>query len=667
MNEKVKKRILELREEIRRHDYRYYALNDPEISDESYDRMMKELSELEEQYPEVVTGDSPTQRVGSDLTKQFPSFSHAAPMLSLANTYTEGDLLDFDRRVREGLDGETYEYVCELKFDGVAVSLIYENGQLIRGVTRGDGEKGEVITANLKTIRSIPLSINEAGIAELEVRGEVIMFRDDFIRLNQQRENDGEPPFANPRNCTAGSLKLQDPKSVAARPLKFFAYYARGGKDNPVFPTHEAGLRYLEERMFPVMNSYRRCHSIKDVLAFAKEWEDKRDSLPFEIDGIVVKVNDSEQQARLGATAKSPRWAIAFKFKARQAVSVIRNIVLQVGRTGVIAPVAECDPVLLGGSIISRITLHNEDFIREKDIRIGDAVVVEKGGDVIPKVAGVIYEKRPSESRSFTFPVNCPVCESALARDPGEAAWRCDNPRCDAQVKRRIQHFCSRDAMDIANLGESVIAQLVDNGLIRDPADLYELTSEKLVPLERIGEKSAANIIDAIYKSREQSLARLIYALGIRYVGEESAKDLARTARSAERLMAMTTEKLQLIHGIGERMAESIRRYFDEPENVKLVQRLIRLGVNPVYAEPEKKDRPFEGKTFVLTGTLPTFTRDKAKALIEERGGHVAASVSKKTNFVITGEDAGSKLEKAKSLGIAIIDESEFKKIAGLE
>ncbi len=662
----IKNRITELRDEIRAHDYRYYVLNDPQISDERYDLLMKELWDLEKVHPEWVTDDSPTRRVGSDMTKQFPSVAHSVPMLSLSNTYSENDLYEFDRRVRDGLSGKPYEYVCELKYDGVAVSLIYEAGRLVRGITRGDGGKGEVITANLKTIRSVPLSVNVQECPDFEVRGEVIMYREDLIALNRKREENGEPLFANPRNCTAGSLKLLDPKQVAGRPMKFFAYYVRSSALTRTFRNHTDGLFFLERHYFPVMKTYRVCPDIKSVYACAQEWESERDGLPFDIDGIVVKVNNTLQQEILGSTAKSPRWAIAFKFKARQATTTVKNIVLQVGRTGVVSPVAECVPVLLGGSTISRITLHNEDFIREKDIRIGDSVIIEKGGDVIPKVSEVLTEQRSPGAIPFVFPAACPVCGSSLIKDSGESAWRCENLICDAQIKRRIEHFCSRDAMDITGFGEAAVAQLVDAGLVRDPADMYDLTAEKLIQIDRIGEKSADNMIRAIQKSREQTLERLVYALGIRYVGEESAKDISKYCKTIDRLLTIREEELVTIHGIGERTAQSIRRFSDDPLNRKLIQRLVAAGVNPVYENTSIKKPLFLGKTFVLTGILPTFTRQQAKVLIEERGGQVTGSVSKKTDFVLAGTDSGSKLDKAKALGIEIINETEFRNLAGI-
>ncbi|MBX7152431.1 NAD-dependent DNA ligase LigA [bacterium] len=653
--------IEKLRAEINDHNYRYYVLHQPSISDEAFDQLLNRLIELENQHPELITPDSPTQRVGADLTKNFPTVAHLQPMMSLGNTYSEAELRDFDRRVSELLEGESYEYVCELKFDGVAISLIYENGLFNRGVTRGDGEKGEDVSANLKTIRSIPLSLSGSSLKNIEVRGEVLMYRDDFIKMNVKRAEAGEATFANPRNSSAGTLKLQDPKEVAARPLKFFAYYLRSLDKKQPFKSHSESLKLLHEMKFPVMESYRLCKSIEHVFEYCKEWEEKRETLPFEIDGVVIKVNRFDQQETLGATAKSPRWAIAFKFKARQARTVVNNILLQVGRTGVVSPLAELQPVFLAGSTISRATLHNEDFIREKDIRIGDTVVIEKGGDVIPKVVEVILTERPKKSKPFVFPEKCPVCGEPIFKTEGEAAWRCENIACDAQVKKRIEHYCSRDAMDIENLGEAVVAQLVDEGLIKDFSDLYSLKLDPLIELERMGKKSASNLLDGIEKSKTRSLEKLIYALGIKFVGEESAKDLAKAFKTLDALMESSVEELIAIDGIGDRIAQSIVHFFHNKQNLAVIEKLKRAGVNTEWMGTVSQAKQiFAGKTFVLTGTLPTYSRTDASKLIEDRGGKISGSVSKKTDYVLAGDDAGSKLEKAKSLDVKIIDENQF-------
>lgn len=663
MNAKAQDKINSLRTLIQEHDHNYYVLNQPTIPDEKYDTLMRELIELEMEHPELITPDSPTQRVGSDLTKSFPTVRHIQPMMSLSNTYSKEELDEFDRRVAELLEGQRYEYVCEMKFDGVAISLIYENGYLVRGVTRGDGEKGEDVTVNLKTIRSIPLNVGHKG--NLEIRGEVLMNREDFMQMNQRRTEAGEAPFANPRNSSAGTLKIQDPKQVASRPLKFFSYYLRSLGQSGSFKSHFESLKELEKLKFPVMNAYRLCKDIHEVFNFCREWEAKRDSLPFDIDGVVIKVNNFRQQETLGATAKSPRWAIAFKFKAQQVETKVLGITLQVGRTGVVSPVAELEPVFLAGSTISRVTLHNEDFISEKDIRIGDMVVIEKGGDVIPKISQVVLEKRSPASKKFKFPSKCPVCNTEIVKTEGESAWRCENIACDAQVKKRIEHFCSRDAMDIDNLGEAVVAQLVDHRMIKDLADLYYLKMDALIELERMGKKSAQNLIDGIEKSKHQSLEKLIYALGIRFVGEESAKDLAKGFKTLEALMHTGEDVLLNIPGIGERTAHSIFQFFKNQKNLEVIAKLIKAGVNTKMTGDSSRSFPqvFAGKTFVLTGTLPTFSRDEAKKMIEDRGGKVSGSVSKKTDYVLAGEEAGSKLTKAKEQGVAVIDEAEFQKM----
>ncbi|MCK6542608.1 NAD-dependent DNA ligase LigA [bacterium] len=666
MHDHIQKKVHKLRDEINRHDYLYYVLGQPAITDEAYDKLMRELSEIETRHPELVTPDSPTQRVGSDLTKHFPTVRHHQPMMSLGNTYSREELSDFDRRVREGLEGASFEYVCELKFDGVAMSLIYEYGHFVRGVTRGDGEKGEDVSINLKTIRSIPLRLDatNAHLEHIEVRGEVLMLREDFIKVNARRTEAGEPPFANPRNLSAGTLKLQDPRLVAARPLKFFSYYLRELGAEKKLLSHSESLTALESLHFPVMKTYRVCKTLDEVFAFCEEWEAKRDTLPFEIDGAVIKVNAFRQQETLGATAKSPRWAIAYKFKAQKVETRVRDIVLQVGRTGTVSPVAELEPVFLAGSTISRVTLHNEDFLQEKDIRIGDTVRIEKGGDVIPKITEVVFDKRPAEAHVFRFPKACPVCGEPVVKTEGEAAWRCENITCDAQIKKRIEHFCSRDAMDIENCGEAVVAQLVDAGCIHDFADLYYLQKEALLALERWGEKSATNLITAIERSKHNSLERLIYGIGIRFVGEESAKDLAKHFKSLDALRQADVETLTAIEGIGERTALSIKQFFDSAQNRKVLDKLTQAGVQTIYiSSAVELPSIFSGKTFVLTGTLPSLGRNDAKKMIEDRGGKVSGSVSKKTDYVLAGAEAGSKLDKAKELNVPVIDETEFLKM----
>ncbi len=662
--ESAEKEIARLRRVLDEHNYRYYVLNQPSIADEEFDRMMTRLIELENAHPSLITPESPSRRVGSDLTKNFPTVRHVQPMMSLSNSYDEQDLAEFDRRVRELLEGASYEYLCELKFDGVAISLIYERGRLVRGLTRGDGEQGEDVTPNLRTIRSIPLEIRKPVAESFEVRGEVLMYRTDFQALNQRRIDAGEAPFANPRNSSAGTLKLQDPREVATRPLRFLSYYLRTLGRRESLASHEDGLHALEEMRFPVMKTARKCPSLDAVMDYCREWESKRNDLPFDIDGVVVKVNKLSQQEILGATAKSPRWAIAFKFKAQQVETRVTDIALQVGRTGTISPVAELEPVFLAGSTISRATLHNEDFIREKDIRVGDYVWIEKGGDVIPKVTQVIESKRPSSARPFQFPTTCPVCGHEITRD--ESSRRCENLSCDAQVKRRIEHYSSRHAMDIANLGEAVVAQLVDAGLIHDCADLYMLKKSALVELERMGDKSAQNLLDAIEDSKSRSLERLLFGLGIRFVGEESAKDLAAHFKSLEVIQQANEAELLAVDGVGEKMAGSIAAFFRNPDSKRVLAKLVRAGVATRYREDPQAAgirQVFAGKTFVLTGTLPTLSREEASKWIEWRGGKVSGSVSKKTDFVLAGEDAGSKLAKARELGVTVIDEETFQRM----
>jgi len=668
----VAERIEQLRAEIREHDYRYYVLAQPTISDYQYDMLMKELIELEKQHPELITPDSPTQRVGGEPTKEFPTVVHDVPMLSLSNTYSHEELFDFDRRVKTLLPKQSYEYVTELKFDGVAISLKYENGVLVRGATRGDGVRGDEITNNLKTIRSIPLripldidgQIGKRLLRSIEVRGEVFMRKKDFEKMNEERELQGEKLFANPRNATAGTLKLQDPKQVAERPLQFFAYYLMSGTGE--LKSHYENMQILKRLKFPVNENIRLCKNIDEVKKFCDEWEEKRDKLPYEIDGVVVKVNSLKQQELLGSVAKSPRWAIAYKFAARQAETLLRGITLQVGRVGTVTPVAELKPVFLAGSTISRATLHNEDYIREKDIRVGDTVVIEKSGDVIPKVNGVVLVKRPKSAVAFKMPDSCPVCGSPIVRPVGEASYYCENYECPSQVRGRIEHFAARGAMDIEGLGEAVINQLVELGFIKNYGDIYSLhqRKEELVRLERWGEKSVQNLLDAIERSKSQPFHRLLYALGIRYVGAEVARILADSFGSIEKLQKASEEELQSAYEIGPRIAQSVVRFFRDKRNMEVIEKLKKAGVTLEVKEHEKQVRgALAGKTFVLTGALTNFTREEAKAMIEEHGGKVSSSLSKKTDYVIVGAEPGSKYDKAKALGIKILGEEEFMKL----
>ena len=660
----IKEEIEKLREEIREHDYRYYVLNEPTISDYEYDQLMNKLILLERQHPELVTPDSPTQRVGGEPTKEFPTVVHEVPMLSLGNTYTQEELYEFEKRLENFLPGEKFEYVTELKFDGIAVNLIYRNGLLVQGATRGDGERGDDITNNLKTIRSIPLKlfVKENLPVDVEVRGEVFMTKEGFKKLNEQQEKMGERTFANPRNATAGTLKQQDPRVVAKRPLEFSAYYllVPGGNESIGIHTHFDALHLMRELGFPVSRHIALCKSMWEVIDFCNLWEEKREELPYEIDGVVIKVNSLRQQRLLGSTAKSPRWAIAYKFKAKQATTLLKRIHLQVGRTGAVTPVAVLEPVFLAGSTISRATLHNEDEIKRKDIREGDTVLIEKGGDVIPKVVKVILEKRPKDSKPFKMPDKCPVCGSPLVRTEGEAAVRCENVACPAQVHKRIEHFASRTAMDIEGLGEALVHQLIENKLVSDYGDIYFLKKKDLVVLERMGEKSAQNLLDAIEKSKKRPLDRVIFALGIRYVGSGAAVLLADQFGSIDRLMKTPLSYLEAIEGIGPKIAESIVQFFQNKKNLEVLEKLRKAGVRMEEQREKHKGGIFAGKTFVLTGALSRFTREGATKLIESEGGKVSSSVSRNTDFVLVGENPGSKYRKALDLDIKIIDEDTF-------
>jgi len=659
---KIIERVEELRRQIREHDYRYYVLAEPIISDFEYDMLMRELIELERQYPELVTPDSPTQRVGGAPTKEFPTVMHPVPMLSLNNAFTIEEIRDFDRRVAELLEGEKYRYVAELKFDGVAVRLKYENGILVLGATRGDGVQGDDITNNIKTIRSIPLRLinPDEKFLNIEVRGEVYMNKVDFEKLNEERERLGEKIFANPRNATAGTLKLQDPKLVAQRPLRFFAYYLMA--EGVELESHYENLQILKRLGFPVCEHVKLCESIDEVIEFWRYWEERRDELPYEIDGIVVKVDSIRQQEILGAIAKSPRWAIAFKFTPRQAQTKLLGITLQVGRVGTITPVAELQPVPLGGVIITRATLHNEDYIKEKDIRVGDTVIVERSGEVIPKIVGVVLEKRPPDAVPFVFPKNCPVCGGPIERPAGEANYYCENPECPAQVRARIEHFASRGAMDIEGLGEAIVDKLVTLGFLKNYADIYDLHKHKakLVRIEGFGEKSVQNLLNSIENSKKQPFHRVLYALGIRYVGSETAKLLADAFGSIDKLMNASVEQISSVYGIGPRIAESVYKFFHDERNLELIKRLKEAGLNFEVKPEEKAKKKLAGKTFVFTGTLKNFTREEAKEKVEELGGKVSNSVSRKTDYVVVGENPGSKYDKARQLGVKIITEEEF-------
>ncbi|MGG0590313.1 NAD-dependent DNA ligase LigA [Priestia megaterium] len=659
--ETAKSRVQELRDLLNQYGYEYYVLDQPSVPDAEYDKLMNELIEIEESFPELKTADSPTQRIGGQVLDAFEKVQHQTSMLSLGNAFNEEDLRDFDRRVRQAV-GDEFSYVCELKIDGLAVSLRYEDGYLVLGATRGDGTTGENITENLKTIRSIPLRIKEP--LSMEVRGEAFMPRKSFEALNEAKMERDEVPFANPRNAAAGSLRQLDPKIAAKRNLDIFVY-AMTDTGELEIDSHSESLNLLDELGFKTNKERQTCETIDDVIAYIESWQTQRPELSYDIDGIVVKVDSFDQQAELGTTAKSPRWAIAYKFPAEEVVTKLVNIELTVGRTGVITPTAILEPVQVAGTTVQRASLHNEDLIREKDIRIGDYVVVKKAGDIIPEVVNVIEEKRTGEEQEFTMPTHCPECESELVRLEGEVALRCINPSCPAQIREGLIHFVSRNAMNIDGLGEKVISQLFREQLIKDVADIYTLTKQQLIELERMGEKSADNLITAIEASKENSLERLLFGLGIRHVGAKAGKTLAQHFETIDKLTKATYDELVAINEIGAKMADAIVAYFTQEEVQELIHELKEYGVNLTYKGPklvsvENVDSVFAGKTVVLTGKLEQLSRNEAKAQIEALGGKVTGSVSKKTDLVVAGEEAGSKLTKANELEIEVWDEARL-------
>ena len=736
MDKSAAARIEELRRHIDYHNYRYYVLDSPVMSDAEYDTLMRELISLEEKHPQLVTPDSPTQRVGAPPAAAFESYRHRDPMLSLSNAFGDDELLAFDRRIKRMLDLDPeadIEYAAELKIDGLAVSLTYEGGKFVRGATRGDGYTGEDITTNLRTIKAIPLVLFEpaqdrsqarspSGVADapqlwrrsdashkpsrrrfhasggisrprrdpvwkrdrleagpsesgtpaggrgsmpipevMEVRGEVFMLHEEFRRLNKERETSGEAAFANPRNAAAGSVRQLDSSITAGRNLDIFVYgvgFVQGGG----FGTHFETLEALRSWGFKVNPNVRLCRRVEQVQEFIAEWGDKRESLGYEMDGVVVKVNPVELQNRLGYVARSPRWAVAYKFPATQETTVIRDIIVQVGRTGALTPVAIMDPVEVGGVTVSRATLHNEDEIRRKDVRIGDTVVIQRAGDVIPEVVQVIGEKRTGNEKVFEMPDRCPVCGSEVERPEGEVVARCVGLSCPAQIKEHIRHFTSRGALDIEGVGPAHVDQLIDRGLIHDPADLYYLTPEQLLTLDRMGEKLASNILAAIEKSKNPTLARWIYGLGIRHVGEHVAQVLADHFGSLEALESAPEEDLSAVAEVGPVIAQSVARFFAQPENRAVLEKLRRAGVKP-RTEKTEGGIPLAGKTFVFTGALQTFSREEAEARVRQLGGRAASSVSKNTDFVVAGEGAGSKLQKARDLGITVLTEQEFREM----
>lgn len=666
MLDKIEQRIKFLRDEINKYDYHYYVLAEPLISDYEYDQLYKELEKLEAEYPQFITPDSPTQRVGKDLTKEFKPVNHLFPMLSLSNTYTEEDLIEFDKRIKKEIQEDEIEYVVEYKIDGASISLRYTNGQLITAATRGDGNVGEDITNNAKTIRAIPLKIplelvEKYNLTEFEARGEVYMNIPDFNLLNSERLKSGEKTFANPRNFAAGSLKLQDPQIVAKRKLNVFLYalLGTGIKSN----THWENLNILKECGFRTNPHSKLCKNIKEVIDYCNHLESKRNSLDYEVDGAVIKVNSLLLQQQLGNIAKSPRWAVAYKFKAKQAKTRIRDIVWQVGRTGAVTPVAELEPVFLAGSKISRATLHNYDEIKRKDIRVGDSVIIEKGGDVIPKIVEVIKEERKTDSIETKLPEKCPVCNSKIYFPDNEAAAYCENYECPAQIKARLVHFASRGAMDIEGLGDALIDLLVDKGFLKSFPDIYKLKNYRdvLIKIERLGQKSVDKLLANIEKSKKQPFHKVLFALGIRYVGAGVSQKLVEHFSNINELINASEESLNSIYEIGPNISKSIIRFFSDKNNLKIIEELINLGLN---FETEKRKTNtknfFTGKTFVLTGTLNSLSREESSQKIIELGGKVSSSVSKNTDYVIAGEKAGSKLDKANSLGIKILNEEEF-------
>ena len=661
----VKQDIEDLKQTIHQHDHQYYVKNSPTISDQEYDALLRHLRELEATHPDHITPDSPTQRVGGKVDERFKAVMHPVPMLSLDNTYNVDEVRAFHQRVLRGLPDvpeDSIEYVVELKFDGLAVALTYEDGLLVRGATRGDGLQGEDITANLRTLRSIPLKIDTEPFKRIEVRGEVYMPKKEFERINAKREAEGETPFANPRNAAAGALRLLDPAITAERKLDIFIYGV-GFLDSNPFKTHHELQEQLKALRFPINQYNRKCENFELTLTSIEEFRDKRKELDYEVDGLVIQLNSLAHRKQLGETSKFPRWAVAYKYEAEQAVTEIIDIVCQVGRTGSITPVAELRPVLISGSTVSRATLHNEDEIKRKDIRVGDQVVIEKAGEIIPKVIRVI---EPSGDRGLPFemPTFCPECESSLYRAEGEVVWRCVNSACPAQLKERLKHFSSRKAMDIDHFGPAVIEQLVDSGRVKNFSDLYTLKLEEVASLERMADKSAQNLISAIEKSKLAGLSRFLYGLGVRHVGQRTAILLAVRFRSIKILQETSYDELEKIDEIGPVIAESLRAFLDRDTNRQEIDRLLERGIlMEEQGEPPESGGPFEGQQFVLTGTLTRFTREEAKEKIQSLGGRVTASISKKTDYVVAGTSAGSKLEKAQQLGIPVLDEEALQKL----
>jgi DNA ligase (NAD+) len=664
-DQKILDRVSQLREQINHHNYRYYVLDSPEVSDAEYDRLFDELSALEKQYPALITPDSPTQRVGATPLDEFTTVRHALRMLSLNKATSEAEFLDFHRRVKDltKADDKDIQYTVEPKFDGLAVELVYSKGVFTLGSTRGDGLVGEDVTQNLRTIKSIPLRLMGPSPPELlEVRGEVIMNKDAFAKLNRIREEAGDPLFANPRNAAAGSVRQLDPRVTSTRPLNFFAY-AAGRVEGKTLGHHWESIQYLKALGFKISQYVEQCENLDQVVAFYENILALRNDLPYEIDGIVIKLNDFAMQRAAGELSRSPRWAVAWKFPAQQEHTKVKDIIVSVGRTGALTPVALLEPVRVGGVEVSRATLHNEDEVKKKDVRIGDTVVVQRAGDVIPEVVAVIASKRTGKEKAFSMPGRCPVCGSKVERPEGEAVHRCTGMACPAQIKENLAHFASKGAMDMDGLGRKYLEQMVDKAIIEDPADLYFLEKKDLMKMERMGDKLAENLLDAIDKSRQPSLTHLIYALGIRNVGFHLAGVLAKHFKSIDALARQSVEDLTAVHEIGPIVAESIYNFFHNPKNLKILKKLKQGGVQFPEEEAEVREIPLAGQTFVLTGSLDAFTRDEARQIIEDLGGRVASSVSKKTDYVIVGKDPGSKYDKALKLGVKTLTEKGFKSL----
>jgi DNA ligase (NAD+) len=666
----IEKKLDSLREKIRYHEHRYYVLDDPEISDADFDKLMQQLKKWETENPELITPDSPSQRVGGKAREGFVKVRHSSPMLSLDNTYNEDELRGWERRVHELSGRKDVEYVCELKLDGMSLALHYEDGHLVRGVTRGDGTTGEDVTLNVRTVRSVPLSIpkevlKKAGVpATFEVRGELLMPIAAFKKLNEEREKQGLATFANPRNFAAGTVRQLEPSITASRRLDYFAYMLlQNGRT--YFPRQWETMNALEKLGFKTNLHRELAKNMEEVWAFIEQWEGRRESLPYEIDGIVIKVDRVSLQEELGYTGKAPRWAIAYKYAARSGVTKIKDIVPQVGRTGKLTPVAHLEPVPIGGTTVARATLHNMDEIERLGVKIGDWVQVERGGDVIPKVVSVVEDKdHPRGTKSFDMPKRCPVCGGHVVRTEGEADHRCVNANCPAKLRESVLHFASRSVMNIEGMGDALVNQLTDRGFVKNVADIYKLTKGDLLKLERMGDKSAENVLREIETSKKLPLERVIYGLGIRFVGERTAEFLAEHFGSIDTLMKASEEELQEVNEVGPRIAKSIVEFFQEPKNRELVEQLRKAGLSFAGKKKERGTK-LAGKTFVLTGTLSRYSRDEAKKLIEDAGGRVSGSVSKKTDYVVAGADAGSKLDKAKELGVAVIGEKEMESLAG--